>query len=679
MSDGATVALKRAAEFTALALEPDPGRLNIALRCVLTSALVIVISMWLQVPWLAVSLLVVFYVTQANVVMTRLVGILFIIGSTLSIVLSILVLKWTFDYPLVRILLASALFTANVYLMRITKLGVVFFLTALVILYAQTFVDRTDQAELLVRALLWVWVAVNYPIALALIINTLLLPAEPLEQLKDAMTRQLHAVDRVLGALAAAPDKLTRAGIEEVQNAALKLQRLLRFTAMRDASWRSHEPSLLAYVATVSRLYSASAQLSSESLGLEDRTGIAAVRLGCEVLERCIREGTTYVAPQALLRLNVRTLRAPLREMCRSLAALSDRTLFQRQQESAAEKERLVVPDAFHNPVYLQFTVKTLLACLLAYVFYTAVDWPGIHTVMLTCLIVAQPSLGATRQKALLRVLGAAVGSLLALVMMIWVVPHLDSIVGLLLMCLPVIAAGAWTAAGSERISYAGLQLVFTFSLALLERFGPTNDLTEIRDRAIGILLGVTLSALIHGLLWPEAEGEALRQRLAALLRRIAQKISAIPSTTGEITPGDQVPQDLLLWSELADCEVMAARVALEPGWQWGEGQNESFTQEVQTTIAQTREVLLAADAAHMELQSGAASGRDPNANRTALAAAADALTRYADALANAPLEIRQPVSSVQPAATAEPLVRRLNEAILALPSWRPISGGVQA
>ena len=83
---------------------------------------------------------------------------------------------------------------------------------------------------------------------------------------------------------------------------------------------------------------------------------------------------------------------------------------------------------------------------------------------MLTCLIVAQPSLGATGQRSLLRVVGPC-GSL-ALAMMLWVVPHLDDIIGLLGMVLPVIALASWVSAGSERISYAGTQIMFTFALA---------------------------------------------------------------------------------------------------------------------------------------------------------------------------------------------------------------------
>jgi hypothetical protein len=117
------VMLRDAGAFLRRELAPFPGRVNVMLRCMLTSAIVIVASMALEVPELALSLLLVFYVTQSNVVVTRLVGVMFIVGSTLAIGLSILLLKFTFDYPLLRIVIAGLLFFGTVYLMRVLKIG----------------------------------------------------------------------------------------------------------------------------------------------------------------------------------------------------------------------------------------------------------------------------------------------------------------------------------------------------------------------------------------------------------------------------------------------------------------------------------------------------------------------------------------------------------------------------
>ena len=624
--------LQRFAGFIGGEIRPYPGRLNVTLRCVLASALVIVASMALQVPLLALSLIVVFYVTQANVVVTRLIGILFVIGSTVAVGSAILVLKFTYDYPLLRILLASALFLFSVYMMRVAKIGVVFFIVAIVVIYVQTFVDRTDQAELLVRTTLWVWVAVNYAIAVTLAINTLFLPAEPVRQLEAAMRGQLTAIDAALARLERHASAVSGPGARDIQAGALTLQKLLRFATMRDASYRANQALHLARVATVSRLYAAAGHLpdAAASAAVD---AIRALRDACRGLGDAIETGARFVAPPSLVNLATDGLPGALAEMRDALLAFADRSAAPPAAQSPAEQARFLVPDALTNPAYVQFALKTLMAALLSYVFYVATDWPGIHTMMLSCLIVAQPSLGATTQRAVLRIGGAAVGSALALAMAVWVVPHLDDIVGLLMMALPVVALGAWVSAGSERISYAGTQIVFTFALALLEKFGPTTDLTEIRDRMIGILLGVVVSTVVHACLWPEAEGEALRQRAARLLRRIGEHLRA--ETVQPVPVG--------LWSELGDSEAMSARVALEPGWQMADGEHEGLTLRMQALLARVREILLAVDAFGAERRSPGWPMRTATAAAAFQHELAALLDAYADALAVHPLTVGAP------------------------------------
>ncbi|MFV9451282.1 hypothetical protein ACNUIT_33425 [Pseudomonas aeruginosa] len=188
------------------------------LRSLLGCALVILVSMALQIPFLALSLIVVFYVTQTNVVVTRLIGSLFVVGSTLAIGLSILLLKFTYDHPMLRILGASLLFFCSTFLMRTTRIGTVFFVIGIVVIYSQSFADLTDQGEIVLRQLLWVWVAVNYAIMLTLLINTLFLPLEPQKQLRTHLLGQLQII-----AASLLPDTATPAA----RMAPLDLQRSL--------------------------------------------------------------------------------------------------------------------------------------------------------------------------------------------------------------------------------------------------------------------------------------------------------------------------------------------------------------------------------------------------------------------------------------------------------------------
>jgi multidrug resistance protein MdtO len=677
--------LRDAGDFLKRELAPFPGRLNVMLRCILTSAIVIVASMALEVPELALSLLVVFYVTQSNVVVTRLVGVMFIVGSTLGIGLSILLLKFTFDYPLLRIVVASLLFFGSVYFMRVLKIGVVFFIVAIVVIYVQSFVDQTDQADLLIRAVLWVWIAVNYPIALTLVVNTLLLPAEPQLQLKAEIHRQLAALDTRLTQLIDGTTSAAPITLASVQQGALALQKLLRFTTMRDAHYREHQALQLACIATVSRLYRGASELPLSWPGASAvrLAMLRELRANARALDESVMSGEPYryVSTATPEERNAADAIPAAGELQRALHAYADLVASGVEPGKPPASEPMVAPDAWTNPAYMRFSLKTLLAVLVCYVFYNAVDWQGVHTIMLTCLIVALPSLGASTQRALLRLGGAAVGSALALFMVVFVVPHLDDIVGLLLITLPVVALGAWISAGSERIGYAGIQVMFTFSLAVLGQFGPTTNLTEIRDRMVGIALGVSVATFVQMSFWREGEGDVLRQKLATMLRAIAAQLR---TPQAGVDQRDELPyaqRQLQAWAVLADCEATLSRVALEPDWQ--EVEQAQLTLRAQTVLAQGREIMLAGDALRNALvaQAGSSNPHTFDAVRAAQEQASVELNRYAEYLAGNPPAARAPrrveitAQAVEPAQPADgsliAAADELSRQVAGLPDWR--------
>ena len=677
--------LRDAGDFLKRELAPFPGRLNVMLRCILTSAIVIVASMALEVPELALSLLVVFYVTQSNVVLTRLVGVMFIVGSTLGIGLSILLLKFTFDYPLLRIVVASLLFFGSVYFMRVLKIGVVFFIVAIVVIYVQSFVDQTDQADLLIRAVLWVWIAVNYPIALTLVVNTLLLPAEPQLQLKAEIHRQLAALDTRLTQLIDGTTSAAPITLASVQQGALALQKLLRFTTMRDAHYREHQALQLACIATVSRLYRGASELPLSWPGASAvrLAMLRELRANARALDESVMSGEPYryVSTATPEERNAADAIPAAGELQRALHAYADLVASGVEPGKPPASEPMVAPDAWTNPAYMRFSLKTLLAVLVCYVFYNTVDWQGVHTIMLTCLIVALPSLGASTQRALLRLGGAAVGSALALFMVVFVVPHLDDIVGLLLITLPVVALGAWISAGSERIGYAGIQVMFTFSLAVLGQFGPTTNLTEIRDRMVGIALGVSVATFVQMSFWREGEGDVLRQKLATMLRAIAAQLR---TPQAGVDQRDELPyaqRQLQAWAVLADCEATLSRVALEPDWQ--EVEQAQLTLRAQTVLAQGREIMLAGDALRNALvaQAGSSNPHTFDAVRAAQEQASVELNRYAEYLAGNPPAARAPrrveitAQAVEPAQPADgsliAAADELSRQVAGLPDWR--------
>lgn len=612
--------------FISRELAPFPARGDAVWRFLMSSALVVVISMALQVPFLALSLILVFFTAQENTVLTRLSGIVMVIGATVAVAAAIVLLKLTIDHPLLRILGACAIASCGMYFMRISKLGAIGYLVALIVIYGQSFPDINDNPEVLTRLLLWTWVATVYPIVLTIAVNLLLLPAKPVRLLTEEMLRQLGDVGRQLEARRSGgqPPSLS---VDAVQRGVLALHRHLAFATQADAAYGRDKARHLMRIAAVDRLHTAAAHLSqlpSQALSADQGERLAHLLASCRALQASVAAGTAFARPPqapddspAKDRLD-----GVLREMAHALQAAADAEV-SAPVELPKAKEGMLAPDAFSNPVYGRFALKTVLAAMLCYVFYTGVQWPGIHTALITCITLALPSVGATAHKGLTRVVGCALGSIISVLATVFVIPHLDSIVGLLALTLPIVAVGAWIAAGSPRTNYVGVQLVFAYALALLGHFGPTTDLTEIRDRMIGILIGVAVSTVVSIALWPEREGKALRTTLARLLRSIAGLTRAGQALTDPGRKRLAVDKARLQgWSLLNQNRELQARVALEPGWQ---NAHDSVTGNLTTWLAQAQEALFAVNFFQLVLL---------NTGHRLTPTGADAIERFRDSAA---------------------------------------------
>jgi multidrug resistance protein MdtO len=143
---------------------------------------------------------------------------------------------------------------------------------------------------------------------------------------------------------------------------------------------------------------------------------------------------------------------------------------------------------------------------------------------------VALGSLGETVHKLVLRISGALIGGLIAGLCIVFVLPHMTDIGQLCLLIAVVSAGAAWVATSSELLSYAGLQIAFAFFLGILQGYAPATDLTVLRDRVAGILLGNLVITLVFTLLWPESA----TSRLQAALTEALGAISAVLKRSGD-------------------------------------------------------------------------------------------------------------------------------------------------
>ena len=143
------------------------------------AVLCVIISMTLQVPELATSAYMVFFASKESKLLTKATGVGGVIALTIGIGATLLLYKCTYGHPELRIPgMAIALFL-GMWLSRVLVLGPLGFLFGFVVAVSQSVGEEIPSPELLVRGLLWLWVALAYAIALTVVLNLLFLPDPP--------------------------------------------------------------------------------------------------------------------------------------------------------------------------------------------------------------------------------------------------------------------------------------------------------------------------------------------------------------------------------------------------------------------------------------------------------------------------------------------------------------------
>jgi uncharacterized membrane protein YccC len=389
-------------------LAPTPERARRTAIMVAAAVLCVIVSMTLQVPELSVTAYMPFFISQETKLKTTIVGVAGLIGLTIGIGITLLLYKFTYGYPELRIPgMAIALFL-GMWLSRVFVIGPLGFIIGFIVAVSQSVGEAVPSPELLVRGLLWLWVAIAYGVGLTVVLNLLFLPD------------------------AAGPP--------------------------------AHLP----------------------------------------------------------------------------------------------KPKSFFVSDAFTNPAHVHFALKVTFAAMFCYIFYMAIDWSGIHTALITCTFIALESTGATLHKGVLRIGGCVIGGALALFTIVLLMPHMDTIASLIVVVACASAIAGWVATGTELISYAGLQIAFAFFYSVFQGYAPDTDLDNVRNRVVGILFGLIVTAVVFYYIWPEHAVDRLRDALRQALRQLSQLLR----TDG----GKPEPEALVakVSTELAQAQRQAELAAFE-------------------------------------------------------------------------------------------------------------------
>src|SRR5712691_8716334 len=141
--------------------------------------LCVIISMALQVPQLATSAYMVFFISKENKLVTKITGVGGLFVLTIGIAGTVLLYKFTYGHPELRVPGMSIALFLGMWLSRVLVIGPLGFLLGFVVAASQSVREEIPSPELLVRGLLWLWVALTYAIAVTVVLNLLFLPDTP--------------------------------------------------------------------------------------------------------------------------------------------------------------------------------------------------------------------------------------------------------------------------------------------------------------------------------------------------------------------------------------------------------------------------------------------------------------------------------------------------------------------
>ena len=125
---------------------------------------------------------------------------------------------------------------------------------------------------------------------------------------------------------------------------------------------------------------------------------------------------------------------------------------------------------------------------------------PFATTAAVTVLIIAQPTIGAMRRKAFLRNIGCLIGGGLALLADLLFSSHMTLLWQQLILIFTVFFICGYIKYGSDRISYAGVQMAVAFALSWVSGTGPDATVMPAINRLLGIIAGVLVGG--YALTW---------------------------------------------------------------------------------------------------------------------------------------------------------------------------------
>ena len=527
-------------------LQPAPGRLAQSWRVAALCALMVLLAMNYGIPESAVSCFVIFFVMKSDAGESSVLALALVVLVSIVVLLMVPLIQVTIQYPPWRLLAMVLTSFVLLFLGVASKLGPLGGIIALVIAFVLTLLGYVPFGEIATRAILYAWLMTASPMGLVLIFN-LCFGLSPQKVLRRELAARLRLAAR--GLLGQAD---TQELWDELALGVSAQQKRVGWIRLFHLLPAHKQADLDQAILNTYRLLLAVAVLRDQHL---DRIEAEAFAQVCERAAQAIEQGD--VPPREDLPQVPADSALAMQDLHEALLALSGAIETGKPDPT---RDSFMVADAWSNPVYQHHALKATAAAVLCYLIYSAADWQGIHTAMITCYVAALGSTGETVHKLALRIAGCLLGAALGFLTVLFVMPYLVDIGGLMAVVFLVSLLGAWVFYGPERISYAGIQIAFAFYLVTLQGFGPSFDLDSARDRVLGILLGNAVMYVMFTQVWPVSIAGSVRQRLG----KAAESLAGLGALWRE-RPAQAVQQSASVAQELSAAKYGLALMQLEP------------------------------------------------------------------------------------------------------------------
>jgi multidrug resistance protein MdtO len=542
--------ISRFAKFLRHEFAPAPGRwqatLRITLACIACTVPVMVFH--LQQP--VMMMIGMFLIAREDLSSTVLGTVLSIFAVTVACGLLLLFYMCALDLTWLRVLCVPVFIAFGLLLTRVVTLGPIGLSIGVVLGFGMTIPDTVSANETLNRFPFYIWWSWTLGLSVNLAVQFLLNPENSQSVLLRGLTTRLDAVEKLLRRLAAgeAADSQHSSLAPLALAGVVEQIRLLKLARGIEPWLKKYDDELRAQFIVVDRLVTAAAVL--EVQGIPSVNAAVQQRLR-NLADACARWRTAIKIHQppevfdtssaSAATVSDRYALPSLAEMERA-AELMPFTFpgwdLPEELKSAPNQDQggILTPDAFTNREYLRFAIKGALAAFICYLIFTLAAYPGIYTAVISCIVCSLSTVGASLQKGILRFAGAAVGGILGYISLMYIFPHLDSLAGFWIPFGAVTALAAYVNFGSPRISYCGFQIGLAFYKCVLQTYGTYTELRVVRDRLVGIALGLAVFGIINSQLWPVTALATTRAKLVSVLRTLA-KLAGLPDADEDHAP----------------------------------------------------------------------------------------------------------------------------------------------